>query len=59
MARMLRFRGVVIFARGTRKRDVVFTGFQGPGNSWQDEHSQDLFGHWRLVILISKPLFLL
>jgi hypothetical protein len=27
--RILQWRGVVIFARGTRKRDVVFTGFQG------------------------------
>lgn len=28
--RVLQWRGVAIFARGTRKRDVVFTGFQGP-----------------------------
>jgi len=30
MVLILHCRGVVIFARGTRKRDIAFTGFQGP-----------------------------
>lgn len=29
--------GVAIFARGTRRGDIVFTGCQGPGNNQQDE----------------------
>ncbi|KAF1927632.1 uncharacterized protein M421DRAFT_171771 [Didymella exigua CBS 183.55] len=59
MVRILQCRGVVIFARGTRKRDIVLPAFRVQGSNRQGEHGPHPFGSRKLVILISIPLFLL